>query len=125
MTYLYVFLGAGLGGILRFFCSSNLQRLSGLSFPLGTFFVNMSGCLLIGFIAQLAETRAYLSGDVRAFLVVGILGGYTTFSSFGYETLSLIRSGEVGAACLNAFGQLALGLFCVWLGSLLARLLNG
>lgn len=125
-----VFLGAGLGGLFRFLLSTNAQKFAaGLSgsvsfvFPVGTFLVNMIGCFLIGFIAQMAETRAFLQGDTRLFLTVGILGGFTTFSSFGYETMALIRDGEMLLALGNAAGQLILGLFFVWLGMVIGKLL--
>ena len=83
----------------------------------------MIGCLLIGFIAQLSEARALFSPEMRIFLMVGILGGFTTFSSFGYETVQLIRDGEYLLALGNAAGQLILGLVMVWLGFVLARLI--
>ena len=122
MTYFLVFLGAGLGGVMRFLISSNLQKaLSDWGFPIGTFFVNLSGCLLIGFLAQLMEFKNFPQNEFRAFFLIGILGGYTTFSSFGYETLALIKSGEYLYAGLNALLQVALGLVCVWLGSILAK----
>jgi CrcB protein len=123
MLYLLVFIGAGLGGIMRYFCSTAMLRAFGPSFPFGTFTVNMIGCLLIGLIAHLAETRSYLSQEMRTFLVVGILGGYTTFSSFGYETVTLLRDGHLTLALLNAGGQLVLGLVCVWLGMQVAKIL--
>lgn len=131
MSYLLVFIGAGLGGVCRFLMSTTLQKWFssagnfGLTavFPIGTFCVNLMGCFLIGLIAQLAETRAVLQGDTRLFLTVGILGGYTTFSSFGYETMSLLKDGEILLAAVNAGGQLMLGLFCVWLGMVLGRLI--
>ncbi|MBX9942142.1 MAG: fluoride efflux transporter CrcB [Candidatus Obscuribacterales bacterium] len=124
MQFLYVFLGAGLGGVCRYFSSTNLHKFfPELGFPIGTFFVNMVGCFFIGLIAQLAETKTALGGDVRLFLTVGVLGGFTTFSSFGYETVQLIKDGEIWLALLNAFGQLALGLVFVWLGIVIARLL--
>ena len=123
MLYLLVFIGAGLGGIMRYFCSTAMLRALGPSFPFGTFTVNMIGCLLIGLIAHLAETRSYLSQEMRTFLVFGILGGYTTFSSFGYETVTLLRDGHLTLALLNAGGQLVLGLVCVWLGMQVAKIL--
>lgn len=123
MSYLAIFLGAGLGGVLRFLIGSNIQRLVvDWGFPFGTFCVNLTGCLMIGIIAQLAESRVALQGDMRLFLVVGVLGGYTTFSSFGYETFQLIKDGEYLYAALNASLQVFLGLGAVWLGTVLARL---
>jgi len=124
MGYLLVFLGAGLGGVLRYVMSTSVHRLSGAwIFPIGTFSVNMLGCLVIGFLAQLSESRGILLGDTRLFIFVGILGGFTTFSSFGYETVQLIRDGEVFYALLNAILQVVVGLACVWFGYVLARFL--
>jgi CrcB protein len=124
MTHLLVFIGAGLGGLMRFLTSTAVQKAcNGWVFPLGTFVVNISGCLAIGFLAQLAESKNLFQPEYRAFFLIGILGGYTTFSSFGYETLQLIRSGEFLYATANAALQVVLGLFFVWLGTILARLL--
>lgn len=110
--------------MLRYLTSTTLQNLINPgSFPIGTFGVNMIGCLIIGFIAQLSEARAVFSPDVRIFLMVGILGGFTTFSSFGYETVQLIREGEFLLALGNAAGQLILGLIMVYIGYVLARLI--
>ena len=124
MTHLLVFIGAGLGGLLRFLVSTAVQKAcNGWVFPLGTFVVNISGCLVIGFLAQLAESKNLMMPEFRAFFLIGILGGYTTFSSFGYETLQLIRSGEFVYAAANAVLQVVIGLVFVWLGTVLARLL--
>ncbi len=110
--------------MLRYLTSTTLQNLINPgSFPIGTFCVNMIGCLIIGFIAQLSEARAVFPPDVRIFLMVGILGGFTTFSSFGYETVQLIREGEFLFALGNAVGQLILGLIMVYVGYVLARLI--
>lgn len=126
MSYLYVFVGAGLGGILRFFIGTSVQRLTnGWVFPLGTLSVNMIGCLLIGLLAQLSESRGILPGDMKLFVFVGLLGGFTTFSSFGYETFQLFRDGEYLLAGANAVLQLVLGLVFVWLGYVSARLFAG
>jgi len=104
--------------------STGIHRLSnGWIFPLGTFLVNMSGCLLIGFLAQISEARAVLSSEMRLLIFVGLIGGFTTFSSFGYETFQLLRDGQYLYAGLNAVGQVLLGLGCVWLGYVLGRLL--
>ncbi|MCI0562201.1 MAG: fluoride efflux transporter CrcB [Nitrososphaera sp.] len=104
--------------------STGLHRLcNGWAFPIGTFGVNMLGCLLIGLLGQLAESKGLFQGETRLFLFVGVLGGFTTFSSFGYETFQLLRDGEFVYAGANAVLQLVLGLFCVWLGWVLGRLL--
>ena len=119
-----VFLGGGIGASLRHLLGGAVQALSrSATFPWGTFVVNVSGCFVIGLLAQLSETRGVPSGGTRTFLFVGVLGGYTTFSSFGNETLNLLRGGEALAAATNAGGQLALGLLAVALGRAAAQLL--
>ncbi|MBC8000182.1 MAG: fluoride efflux transporter CrcB [Leptolyngbya sp.] len=126
MGYLYIFLGAGLGGVLRFALSSLVTvAVNGTAFPLGTFVVNMVGCLTIGYLGKLAETQSFLQGDGRLFIFVGLLGGFTTFSSYGIETFQLIRDGEIVSAIVNAVGQVVLGLTLVWLGFLAAKTLHG
>lgn len=124
MNVLLVALGGALGAASRYLLGGWIQSRLGPDFPWGTFIVNVSGCLLIGAVLGLVE-RGALPGEARLFLAVGILGGYTTFSTFGYETLKLLEGGETAAALLNAFGQLALGLAAVYLGLVAARVLGG
>jgi CrcB protein len=122
--FLLVFLGGGLGSVARFLMSTTVQKLfDGAAFPFGTFSVNMLGCLVIGMLGSMAESRGVFSFELRSFLFVGILGGFTTFSSFGFETFNLFRDGELAYALLNGFGQLALGFAFVWLGFILGRLI--
>ena len=84
--------GGFIGSILRYLVSGSVQAASqSIAFPYGTLAVNVIGCFLIGFLSELAETRSLFSPDTRAFLIVGILGGFTTFSAFGNETMNLIR----------------------------------
>lgn len=119
-----VFLGGGIGASLRHLAGGAVQSLvRSATFPWGTFAVNVTGCFVIGLLAQLSESRGVPSGNARTFLFVGVLGGYTTFSSFGNETLNLLRGGEAIAAAANAAGQLALGLLAVVLGRAAAQLL--
>ncbi len=126
MSHLLIFIGAGLGGVLRFLLSTFVHRqMGGWLFPLGTFVVNMVGCLIIGYLFQLSESRGVLQGDARLFVFVGLLGGFTTFSSFGLETFQLIRDGEFVYAAINAVGQVLCGLALVWLGVVVARLVHG
>ena len=120
-------IGAGgfTGAVLRFLVSSWVQGRSGsLVFPFGTLTVNMIGCLLIGFLSALIEIRAMFSPETRSFVLIGLLGAFTTFSTFGNETLNLIRENRVEFALLNAGGQVFLGVFLVWLGRILAGLLG-
>ena len=117
MTLLVVGAGGFAGAVARYLVGTWTQGLMGISsFPLGTLAVNVVGCLLIGVLAGLAETREALDEQVRVFLVVGVLGGFTTYSAFGYETVALLRGGDTVAAIANVGLQLALGLAAVWVG---------
>lgn len=124
MSYLLVFFGAGLGGVLRYLVAVLVQKLSsGMVFPLATALVNIFGCLLIGVFAQFLETKAFFGSEWRLFLMVGVLGGFTTFSTFGYETFQLLREGQYLIAISNSLGQLIVGTLCVILGYSLGKLL--
>lgn len=118
-----LFVGAGgfLGSVARALLSNFVQQTSDSQFPYGTLVVNVLGCLVIGLLAQLGEAREVFSAEARAFIFIGILGGFTTFSSFGNETVNLVRSGFPLSACLNIAAQLTLGLLAVWGGRLLAQ----
>ena len=116
--FLNIFLvgcGGFAGAVLRYLISMRVQQGMGPGFPWGTFFVNVTGCLLIGFLSGLFLARNF-HPSAGLLLITGVLGGYTTFSSFGLETLSLMASGRVGTAFLYAFSSLAAGLVAVWLG---------
>lgn len=124
--YLYIFLGAGTGGLCRYLLSIAVQKAcQGWIFPIGTFAVNMLGCFIIGLLAQLAESRGVFQGETRLLLFVGLLGGFTTFSSFGYETVQLLRDGQYLYAAANAVLQVIIGIGLVWLGYVAARLIWG
>lgn len=84
--------------------------------------VNVLGCLLIGFIAEISENRFLISSEVRTFLMIGFLGGYTTFSTFGYETFTLLQDKDYITALLNIFSSVILCIAAVWIGSLIAKL---
>jgi fluoride exporter len=121
---LWVGLGGFLGSTARYWLGGLLNQLSPRAlFPYETLVINVSGCLGIGFLAGLAEFRGVFSPELRLFLLVGILGGFTTFSTFGYETFQLLRDGEVFLAGLNVALQATLGLVGVWAGYGLARLI--
>jgi len=118
--YLAVLAGAGLGGLFRYLVSLWLsQRFPG-PFPAGTFFVNISGSFLIGLLMALLTERFHASPNLRLFLIVGVLGGYTTFSSFEYEIFQAARTGERWIGLLYGVGSVVCGYFAVWLGTLLA-----
>ncbi len=113
--------GGFLGSVLRYLVSGSVQAASqSVAFPYGTLAVNVIGCFFIGFLSELAESRSLFSPDTRAFLVVGILGGFTTFSAFGNETMSLLRDGERTLAMMNVGAQMLFGIGAVWLGYTLA-----
>lgn len=124
MSFLIVFIGAGLGGLCRYISVVEIQKyLHTVTFPFGTFFVNMLGCLLIGVVAQLAESRSFITSDLKLFLTVGFLGGFTTFSSYSLETVQLLKHGHYISALANASLQVVLGLVFVWLGVILVNAL--
>jgi CrcB protein len=116
-------LGGFLGSALRYAVGGWVGRLkAGWTFPLETLLINITGCLLIGYLAGLAETRGIFSPATRAFIFIGVLGGFTTFSTFGYETFQLVRTAQWPAAAWSVGLQVVLGLGAVWAGSSLARL---
>ncbi len=112
--------GGFIGSILRYLLSGLVQQSSkSVGFPYGTLAVNIVGCFVIGFLSQLAETRGLFTTESRAFVFIGILGGFTTFSAFGNETFNLWRDGENLLVLANIAGHLVAGLGAVWLGRVL------
>jgi fluoride exporter len=110
-------IGGFIGSALRYSVSGFVQDLShSIRFPFGTLAVNLLGCLAIGFLSQLAETRGFFSAETRTLVFIGVLGGFTTFSAFGNETINLWREGESLFAALNIGAQLVLCLGAVWMG---------
>lgn len=125
-AFLGMALTAGVGGFigsgLRFAVSVWVQRVFSYSqFPYGTLTVNAVGCLLIGYLAGVAELRGMLDPYTQVFLVVGILGGFTTFSAYAFETLALAQEAQYLKAALNTVLQVIIGLAAAWLGFTLAR----
>jgi CrcB protein len=119
---------AGVGGFigtcLRYLFNVVIYRLLDYpSFPYGTFVINVLGCLIIGLLSGLAESRVVFTPEVRVFIFIGILGGFTTFSTFGYETFSMMRDGQFILAATNVGLQVILGLAGVWLGYSFSRAL--
>jgi CrcB protein len=113
---LLIFLGSGFGGLLRYAISGWAQRLANGAFPLGTLAVNLSGCLAIGFLSAALSGRILIHEEYRIGLMIGILGGFTTFSAFGLETFALVNDGQHARAALNVFLSIGVGLAAVWLG---------
>ncbi|PLS84501.1 MAG: fluoride efflux transporter CrcB [Actinobacteria bacterium] len=126
---LLVAAGGALGAAARYLLGGFVQARLGPGFPWGTFFVNVTGSFLIGVVLVLVERDA-LPSEARLFLAVGILGGYTTFSTFSYETFSyetlqLLVAGNAGGVLLNALGQLLVGFLAVYLGVVFGRAFGG
>ena len=118
--YLVVLAGAGLGGLTRYVAGTWIMAKYGGRFPLGTLVINVTGSFLIGVFMTLLTERFQPHPNWRLFLVVGILGGYTTFSSFEYETFQAVRDGARWMGMLYVIGSVALGYAGVWLGAVLA-----
>lgn len=114
--------GAG-GALARFWLGSLIQNRLGAVFPWGTFVVNVSGCFVFGFLYFAIIERSTLPPEIRALLFIGFLGGYTTFSSWAFETMSLLREGSYGLSLLNAVGSPLAALAAIWAGSVAARAL--
>ncbi len=118
---LIVGLGGFIGSVARYLGGAATARALPPTFPFGTFVVNVLGCLLIGAVAVLTDERLIFGTRARLFLLVGVLGGFTTFSSFGYETIMLLRQGHLLYAAINVVGQMIVGLVAVWMGAALMR----
>lgn len=121
MNILLVALGGAFGSVSRYLLGTWVQSASkSIDFPYGTLAVNLIGCFVIGFLSQLAETRGVFTSESRALVFVGVLGGFTTFSSFGNDTINLLRDGETFNALANIGANVILGLLLVWLGRTVA-----
>lgn len=115
-------LGGCIGSILRYLMVGFIyNHMDYPAFPYGTMAVNLIGCFVIGILSGLAETREVITPELRIFLFIGILGGFTTFSSFGYDTFGLLRDGSFWYAAINVTAQVFFGLGAVWLGYSLSR----
>lgn len=115
-----VFLGSGVGGLLRHVLGSMIQHAHGPRFPLGTLVINVTGCLVMGACVGAWAGSTPMREDVRLALLIGVLGGYTTFSSFGRDFYMLAAEGAWSRAILYAFSSVLLSLFAVWLGVFIA-----
>ena len=126
MIYLWIALGSALGGVGRYACSGLVANWVGQFFPWGTLFVNVVGSFIIGFFASLTgpDGRMLVPGEIRQFVMTGICGGYTTFSSFSLQTLALIQDGEIGYAGANVGVSVAVCLVSVWVGHISATFFN-
>jgi CrcB protein len=126
LDYIFVALGGALGSVSRYWLSGLVANRFGSTFPWGTIIVNVTGCFIIGFFntATGTEGRWLVPPSARIFFMIGICGGYTTFSSFSLQTLNLANDGEWLYAGANILFSVALCLLGVWLGFLLANHLN-
>jgi CrcB protein len=113
---LLVGVGGFIGSIARYVVSGSVQGLVAGTFPVGTFAVNVFGCFGIGGVAELVDVYGMFSPETRALLVIGLFGGFTTFSTFGNETVNLIRAGDWSLAAVNVAAHMVLAIGAVWLG---------
>lgn len=126
MPYLWIAVGSAMGGMARYWCQGLAARVIGDTFPWGTLIVNILGCTFIGLFATItgSDGRMLVSATVRRFVMVGICGGYTTFSSFSLETLNLVRDGQWTRAAGNILGSVILCMLGVWLGQIAGTMIN-
>jgi CrcB protein len=125
-AYIWIAIGSAIGGVARYWCSGVAARLIGETFPWGTLIVNIVGSFIIGFFATLTapDGRVFASTTTRQFVMVGLCGGYTTFSSFSLQTLNLMNDGEWLQVWGNIGASVVLCLLAVWIGHVLAMSLN-
>jgi len=116
VNLLAIALGGAIGSAARYLLSSVVLRVTGTLFPLGTFVVNIAGCLVFGAIAGVTTQRVQLTPALRLFLLTGVLGGFTTFSSYAFESFTLARDGQMLWAAINVAGQVVAGLIGMWAG---------
>ena len=125
LSVLYVAVGGALGSISRYLLGAwTLTLGKSIDFPYATLAVNLIGCFVIGFLSQLMETRSPLTPETRAFIFTGLLGGFTTFSAFGNDTINLLRDGRMYHALANVASNVIVGLALVWFGRTAADLLR-
>lgn len=122
-NFLIVFLGGGIGAAARYWLSGSIARSSGSSFPFGTMTVNVIGCFAIGFLMTAFEDRFLVTPSLRLFLTIGILGGFTTFSTFSFETIAMMKDAEYFYALLNIGFSLAGCLAATYAGAALGKIL--
>jgi len=121
--YFLVFLGGGIGAVSRYGLSGLVQRVSGAAFPLGTMSVNVLGSLFIGLIISLSDRFLIITPNVKIFITIGALGGFTTFSTFSYETIALMQDGEIIAVSLNVAVTVIGCLAAAWAGIMLGKII--
>ena len=117
--------GGATGAVARYLLASQIGTWTGGGFPWGTFVVNVLGCAIMGLLTELFALAWSPSPEMRAFLTVGILGGFTTFSAFANETVNAVRDAAMGIALLNVLASVGFGLVAVWAGRLIAHAIWG
>lgn len=124
INYLVISIGAALGGVLRYGLASFIQKRVESFFPYGTLLVNIVGSFVLGFIMYYLDEKDFLSPQMRLFLTVGLCGGFTTFSTFSYETLNLIRNSQFLLATTNVLGSVFLCLIAIYLAYIVSKSLG-
>ena len=119
---LIVLVGGGCGAVARFIFTTLVGSKFGVDFPFGTLFVNVIGCFIMGFFMMLTTDRFIVATNVRLLITVGFLGGLTTFSSFGFETMQFLREGNLFGAFLNAGLNMFAGLLAIWFGFIMEKI---
>ncbi|MGA7833083.1 MAG: fluoride efflux transporter CrcB [Terracidiphilus sp.] len=122
--YLLIALGGALGSVARYWVGSTVAGRMGTRFPFGTFVINLTACIIIGFSLTYLGKRTGMDPAWRFLIAVGFIGAYSTFSTFEWETLSTLRSGAFALASLYAVGSLILGLIATWCGAALAEAIS-
>ena len=118
-----VIIGGGIGAFFRYLLSGWVYKVLGTDFPYGTLAVNVIGCFVIGIFLTMAEDRFLISPNFRIFFAVGVLGGFTTFSTFSFETVGLLKDGAVAIGLLNVAASIVVGLTATWVGTLAGRII--
>jgi fluoride exporter len=113
---LLIGVGGGFGSVMRYLVGGWVHRLSGGTFPVGTLVINVTGCLVIGLLSGLFAGPGQIRPEYRAAIMIGILGGFTTFSTFGWETFAMANDGQFWRATANVLLSVGLGLIAVWVG---------
>ena len=122
---LFLAIAGALGSLSRYALGGLIQRITGTNFPYGTLLINVLGCLIIGFIMQVALTSDLIPPNIRIIITIGFLGAFTTFSTFSYETVKFLEDGALIAAVMNVMSNVGLGLLGTFCGLLLEKIALG
>jgi CrcB protein len=125
MNIVLVAIGGALGSTARYLVDGAVYRFVPPTFPYGTFFVNVTACWIFGVLMGLSDDRLAVGSRARSFVLIGVLGGYSTFSTLTFETFQLLRGDQWRLAFVNGLGQLVIGLVALWAGFVVGRLMRG